>query len=150
MACKGNLGAAVRTHDTQRDGGIRLSSLETAPLKDAGKDTSSEGLIEPRIGVTAGNKDAFPFLAVLIPLHGYAVSGVLGTKAEPRWHEPGSQLFEPYHANATYAVTAIKLGSEWRRKYSLKCRRIDVVVQQHPSVDNAVDGVEEHKGWLVA
>ena len=76
--------------------------------------------------------------------------GIFRSETEPRRHQLRSQLLETDHANTAHAVTGIQLGFEWGRKTPPNYLGIDAVVQQHPSVDNAVDGVEEHKVWLVA
>ena len=71
--------------------------------------------------------------------------GIFRSETEPRRHQLRSQLLETDHANTAHAVTGIQLGFEWGRKTPPNYLGIDAVVQQHPPVDDAVDGVEEHK-----
>src|ERR1700688_4657417 len=98
MTCEGDLCGTVRADDAQRNGRICLSCGESAALKDARKDTTAERLIEPRVGVSAGNENALAQFTVLLPLNGNPVSGVLGAEAEPRRNKSRAKLFEADHA----------------------------------------------------
>jgi hypothetical protein len=76
VARKGDFGIPVRTDDTKRNGRVGILSLEATPLKQAGKDTPAQSLVEPRIGITPGNKYAFLQFPVLIPLDSDAMGGI--------------------------------------------------------------------------
>jgi len=77
MTDKGDLCASIRPQNPKRDGGIRLSRLEAAPLKDTGEEAPTERLVEPRIGVPTRNEDALSLLAVLLPLNGDTMGSIL-------------------------------------------------------------------------
>ena len=80
-ADKSDLCVSVGAQDAERDGGVRLSCLEAAPLKDARKEASSERLVEPRIRVATGNEDAFSLLAMGRPLDAATEAAL---RADPR------------------------------------------------------------------
>lgn len=76
-AREGDLLAPVPSNDPHRHRPVGLADLKRASVEYAGEDTTAERLVEPRVGIAAGDEHPLPEFAVLVPLDGIPVGRVL-------------------------------------------------------------------------
>ena len=78
-----------------------------------------------------------PSCAVFVPLHGESVGGVLGAHADVMGKRPWAELREPDQADAGDAEAVDELRLEWLGELRRHDVRIDAVVDEQPSLDDA-------------
>jgi hypothetical protein len=99
--------------------GTIIGHVKCCHVMFAGKDASSAQVIETRAGITAWNKDPFPFFTErLVPLDGNAVSGIFAGKSEKSGKPCRTNLFQANQAYACNGVSLMQLGPEGAGKNS--------------------------------
>ncbi len=131
------------------DVAVLVGDFELRVVVNSGKDSASGERVEARVGVTAGDEDAFFCCAVfMVPFDGDAVGGVLAIDAGERWEKSRADLFETDETNPCDGVTFHKLRPEILRQMRLNDIGRDPVVQEKATPDDSFDRGDFHRVLL--
>jgi hypothetical protein len=126
------------------EGLIVFSHVKACMMMDAGKEPSTNEGVELRRGVSPGNIDPFSMLAMLLPLHRDAVSGILRRETEQRGQRSGAELLEANETDACYSQSMDAFWPKWGRQESLEIVGINTVIHEETPIYDTFKGGNIH------
>ena len=91
-------------------------TVNCGPVVDAGEEPAAGQRVEPGVGVAPADVDAFTHRAVVVPLDGGAMRGVLRRDAEPRRQERWPHFLQADQADPRHADAVDDFGPKRRRQ----------------------------------